>query len=98
MILMMRAGTLILSPLVDTVRRRRIRAYSWAALVLSLVAVAIALTGVDAYALTLGAVLSLVAYLGGYVGRFEIMSRVAKTGDAAGRPPLLRRGADLRRR
>jgi protein-tyrosine-phosphatase len=81
MILMMRGGTLIFSPLVDTARRRRIRVYSWAAVVLSLVAVAIALTGVDAYALTLGAVLSLVAYLGGYVGRFEIMSRAAKTGD-----------------
>jgi protein-tyrosine-phosphatase len=81
MILMMRAGTLILSPIVDTVRHRRIRAYAWAALALSLIAVAIALTGVDAYALTLGAVLSLLAYLGGYVGRFEIMSRLAKTGD-----------------
>ncbi|MDX6582616.1 MAG: hypothetical protein QOI10_1800 [Solirubrobacterales bacterium] len=82
MILMMRAGTLVLSPLVDTARQRRIRVYSWVALALSLVAVAVALTGVDAYALTLGAVLSLLAYLGGYAGRFEIMSRVAKTGDA----------------
>ena len=82
MILMMRAGTLILSPLVDTVRRRRIRAYSWVAVGLSLVAVGVAVTGVDAYALTLGAVLSLLGYLGGYVGRFEAMSREAKTGDA----------------
>ena len=81
MILMMRAGTLVLSPVVDTVRHQRIRAYSWAAVVFSLIAVAIAVTGVDAYALTLGAVLSLLAYLGGYVGRFEIMSRAAKTGD-----------------
>ena len=82
MVLMMRAGTLTLSPLVDAVRRRRIRAYSWAALVLSLAAVGIAVTDVDAYALTLGAVLSLLGYLGGYVGRFEVMSREAKTGDA----------------
>jgi protein-tyrosine-phosphatase len=81
MILMMRAGTLVLSPLVDVVRHRRIRAYSWAAVGLSLIAVAIAATGVDAYALTLGAALSLLGYVGGYVGRFEIMSRVAKTGD-----------------
>ncbi len=57
MILMMRAGTLILSPLVDSVRHRRIRAYSWVAVVLSLIAVAVAVTGVDAYALTFGAVL-----------------------------------------
>ena len=81
MILMMRAGTLILSPIVDTVRHRRIHAYSWAAVALSLIAVVIALTGVDAYTLTFGAVLSLLAYLGGYAGRFELMSRVAKTGD-----------------
>jgi protein-tyrosine-phosphatase len=81
MILMMRAGTLILSPAVDLGRHRRIRAYSWVAVALSLAAVAIAATGVDAYALTFGAVLSLLAYLGGYAGRFEIMSRVAKTGD-----------------
>jgi protein-tyrosine-phosphatase len=81
MILMMRAGTLALSPLVDVARHRRIRAYSWAAVGLSLTAVAIAVTGVDAYALTFGAGLSLLAYLGGYVGRFEIMSRAAKTGD-----------------
>jgi protein-tyrosine-phosphatase len=81
MILMMRAGTLAMSPLVDVARRRRIRAYSWAAVGLSLIAVAIAVTGVDAYALTLGAILSLLGYLGAYAGRFEIMSRVAKTGD-----------------
>ena len=81
MLLMMRAGTLALAPAVDTVRRRRIRDYSWAALAFSLIAIAVALAGVDAYALTLGAVLSLAAYLLGYVGRFEIMSRVAKTGD-----------------
>lgn len=82
MILMMRAGTLILSPIVDTVRHRRIRAYSWVAVALSLAAVAVAVTGVDAYGLTLGAVLSLLAYVGGYAGRFEVMSREAKTGDA----------------
>lgn len=62
-------------------RRRRIRAYSLVAVALSLVAVVIAVTGVDAYALTFAAVLSLLGYLAGYVGRFEIMSRVAKTGD-----------------
>jgi protein-tyrosine-phosphatase len=81
MILMMRAGTLGLAPLVDVARKSRIRRYSWVALGFSLIAVAVALGGVDAYALTLGAVLSLGFYLVGYIGRFEIMSRVAKTGD-----------------
>jgi len=83
MLLMMRAGVLILSPLVDTARRRRVRAYSWVALALSMLAVVTALSDIDSYRLTLGAVLSLAAYLTGYVGRFQIMSRVAKTGDPA---------------
>lgn len=81
MILMMRAGTLGLAPIVDLVRRRDVRAYSWVALVFSLLAVAVALGGVDAFGLTLGALLSLGAYLVGYIGRFEVMSRIAKTGD-----------------
>ncbi|MFL6121664.1 hypothetical protein [Actinophytocola sp.] len=81
MLLMMRAGVLVLSPIVDTVRRRRVRVWSWAALVLSLAAVATALADVNAYTLTLGAAASLALYFTGYIGRFQIMSRVAKTGD-----------------
>lgn len=83
MLLMMRGGILILSPLVDTVRRRRVRVYSWVALGLSLAAVIVALSDVTSHALTIGAVLSLALYFVGYVGRFRIMSRVAKTGKEA---------------
>jgi protein-tyrosine-phosphatase len=50
---------------------------------LSLLAVVVALAGVDAYTLTAGAVLSLLAYLAGYVVRFRIMSRDGKCGDVA---------------
>lgn len=81
MLLMMRAGVLILSPVVDTVRRRRVRVYSWAALGFSLLAVVAALSDVNSYHLTVAAGLSLAGYFGGYLGRFEIMSRIAKTGD-----------------
>ncbi|GAB3903303.1 hypothetical protein GCM10029964_095040 [Kibdelosporangium lantanae] len=80
MLLMMRAGVLILSPIVDTVRRRRVRVWSWAALAFSLLAVITALSDVSNYVLTAGAVVSLAFYFFGYVGRFQIMSRVAKTG------------------
>jgi protein-tyrosine-phosphatase len=83
MLLMMRAGTLGIAPVVDIVRGRRIHGYAWAGLGLSALAVVIALAGVDAYALTIGAVLSLAAYLTGYVVRFRIMSRDAKVGDVA---------------
>lgn len=83
MLLLMRAGTLCLAPLVDLGRKRPIRMHAWIGLVLSLTAIAVALGGVDAYGLTLGAVLSLAAYLLGYVVRFQVMSVVAKTGDDA---------------
>ena len=81
MLLMMRAGVLILSPIVDKVRRRKVRVYSWAALVLSLCAVATALADVTSYTITFGALASLALYYSGYIGRFQIMSRIAKTGD-----------------
>jgi protein-tyrosine-phosphatase len=81
MLLMMRAGILILSPIVDTVRRRRVRIYSWIALVFSLAAVTTALSDVNSYTLTLAAAASLAVYYTGYIGRFRIMSRIAKTGD-----------------
>ena len=83
MLLLMRAGTLCLAPLVDLVRKRRIRIHAWVGLALSLTAIAVALGGVDAYGLTVGAVLSLAAYLLGYAVRFQVMSLVAKTGDDA---------------
>jgi protein-tyrosine-phosphatase len=83
MLLMMRGGILVLSPLVDAVRRRRVRVYSWVALGLSLAAVTVALIDVTSYELTIAAVLSLTVYFIGYIGRFRIMSRVAKTGDEA---------------
>lgn len=81
MLLMMRAGTLILAPVVDALRRRRVRPHSWVALGFSMLAIAAALGAVHSYELTLGAVLGLAVHITGYVGRFEIMSRVAKTGD-----------------
>ena len=81
MLLLLRGGVLILSPLVDTARGREVRRSSWIDLGLSLAAVAVALADVDHYDLSLAAALSLVAYLGGYVGRFSIMERQAKSGD-----------------
>jgi protein-tyrosine-phosphatase len=81
MLLLMRGGVLILSPVIDTVRGRAVRRSSWIALGLCLAAVAVALADVDHYDLSLAAALSLGAYLIGYVGRFSIMERQAKSGD-----------------
>jgi protein-tyrosine-phosphatase len=81
MLLMMRGGILVLSPIVDTIRGRSVRIYSWLALGFSLLAVITALSDVTSYTLTFGAVASLFFYYAGYIGRFRIMSKIAKTGD-----------------
>lgn len=82
-LLLMRGGVLILSPLVDLYRRRPVNGFSWTALVLSLLAVTISLADVNSYQLTLLAVFSLAAYLAGYMVRFLVMSKHAKSGHAA---------------
>ncbi|MDT0310064.1 hypothetical protein RM780_24365 [Streptomyces sp. DSM 44917] len=81
MLLLMRGGVLILAPVMDLLRRRTVRAASWAALGLSLAAVAVALGDVEGYGLGLGAALSVGLYLAGYAGRFAVMSAVAKRGE-----------------
>ncbi|MPZ27502.1 MAG: hypothetical protein GEV12_14115 [Micromonosporaceae bacterium] len=80
MLVMMRIETLLLSPTMDLIRRRRISGYSWVAVGLSLLSAVIALADVTSYELSLAAFASLAIYLAGYTGRFEIMSRKAKTG------------------
>lgn len=81
-LLLMRGGVLILSPIVDLMRRRRVAWYSWTGLTLSLVAVAVALADAGTYVLTWVAVVNLAAYLAGYLGRFQIMSGAAKVSDS----------------
>jgi protein-tyrosine-phosphatase len=81
MLVLMRIEQLIFSPATDLVRRRKIHWYSWTALGMSLLSAVIALTDVRNYVLTVGAVLSLAAYMLGYVCRFQIMDRFAKSGD-----------------
>ena len=88
MLLLMRAGVLILSPLLDVLHWRRVSWNSWTALGLSIAAAALVLlVDVESYALPGAAALSLAVYLAGYAGRFEVMSRFAKTRD----PELNRR-------
>ncbi len=77
-LLLMRGGVLILSPIVDLLRHRRVAWYSWTALTLSLLAVAIALSDVGSYRLTWIAAVNLIAYLIGYLVRFQVMAEHAK--------------------
>jgi protein-tyrosine-phosphatase len=81
MLVLMRISTIIISPIVDLMRRRRIHWYSAAALTLCLLSAVIALTDIHNYKLTVGALLSLGFYALGYYLRFRIMSTHAKTGN-----------------
>ncbi len=80
-----RLETIVLAPSIDLVRRRRIHVYSAVALGLCALAAVITLADVDNYRLSVAAALSIATYLAGYVGRFDIMSRHAKTGGPADR-------------
>jgi hypothetical protein len=81
-LVLMRAGVLIMSPLIDQIFRRRVRWFSWVGLVLSLAALAISLSNVRGYQLKLAAILNLAAYLAGHALRMPCMTKVAKTGEA----------------
>jgi len=80
-LLLMRAGVLILSPLVDSLCQRKVRWFSWAGLALSVSALAVAFGAVHSYYVGSVAALNLAAYLTGYVFRLPCMTRVAKTKD-----------------
>jgi protein-tyrosine-phosphatase len=79
-LVLMRIGTLVLSPTVDLLRYRRIHWYSAVAIGLCVVSAVVAFADVDNYVLTIGAVASLLTYVVAYAGRFLIMSRHAKRG------------------
>jgi hypothetical protein len=80
-LLLMRAGTLIMGPLIDRVFRRRVRWFSWAGLGFSLAALLISFLDVHEYQLSLLVVVNLAAYLVGYALRLPCMTRTAKTAD-----------------
>lgn len=82
-LVLMRIGTLVLSPTVDLLRHRRIHWYSAVAIGLCVVSAVVAFADVDNYVLTIGAVVSLLVYLAAYSGRFVIMSRHAKRGNSS---------------
>jgi protein-tyrosine-phosphatase len=83
MLVLMRIGTLIIAPTWDLLRGRKIPWYCQGALALCMVSAVIALTDINNYKLTAGAIMSLVGYCVAYYLRFRLMSAHAKTGDIA---------------
>jgi hypothetical protein len=79
--LLMRAGVLMLAPMVDTVFKRRVRWFSWTAFGLSLLALAAVGAELPAYHLTWALAGTVGAYIGAYAVRLQCMNRLAKSGD-----------------
>lgn len=80
-LVLLRGGVLIVAPMVDTIVRRRVRWFSWAAMLTSLVAVLVVLADTSNYKLSLPAKVTIAAYLSAYFVKFQLMTRLAKTND-----------------
>lgn len=78
-LVLLRAGTLIIAPLVDRIVGRRVRWFSWSAMLVSLAAVLVALRNSQHYALTIAASIDVAAYLAAYFFKLQFMSRLAKS-------------------
>ena len=80
-LLLMRGGVLVMAPLIDVFFLRRVRWFSWVALALTFVAVAVAFTSIDRRDLSVAAIVNLGAYLVGYFVRLPAMTHCAKVRD-----------------
>jgi drug/metabolite transporter (DMT)-like permease len=81
MMLLLRGGVLVLAPLVDLLSRRRVRWFSWVALVLSLLALLITFVSKAGFAITTAALVDVIFYVAAYFVRLRFMSRLAKAED-----------------
>ena len=78
-LVLLRGGTLIIAPTVDRIVGRRVRWFSWAAMLVSLAAVLVVLSDAANYVLTIAAILDVAAYLTAYFFKLQFMSRLAKS-------------------
>lgn len=81
--LLMRGDILIIAPLVDFMFKRRVRWWSWVALVMVAVALTLVIHQRGGLKLPPLALLTVVLYTLGYFIRLAVMTRVAKTSDPA---------------
>jgi protein-tyrosine-phosphatase len=80
-LVLLRGGVLIIAPLVDALVGRRVRWFSWSAMLISIIAVLVMLVDVANYKLSVAAVVTVAAYLIAYFIKFQLMSKLAKTAD-----------------
>ena len=80
-LVLLRAGVLVLGPMVDALFKRRVRWFSWMAMGFSLVACAVALADNANYTLGLIGAVDIAIYLTSYFFRLRLMTRLAKSND-----------------
>lgn len=88
MLVLMKAGVLIIARVTDLVTGRNVRWESLTAFLLTLAALAVTLTGQNGLLLSPSAVICIAAYLAGYSLRFQIMHHLSSKG--AGQDEMLR--------
>ena len=81
--LLMRGDILLIAPIVDLMFGRKVRWWSWAALVLVMIALIVTLSDRGGFNLPPLAILTVILYTIGYFIRLAVMTKVAKTGDSA---------------
>lgn len=79
--LLMRGGVLLLAPIVDAMSKRKVRWFSWVALGLSALSLVDAVVSRGGRHVPWLCALDVLAYLGGYFLRLQLMSRLGKSDD-----------------
>lgn len=77
--LLMRGGVLIAAPIIDAISKREVRWFSWAGLILSLMALIVVYSEKGGFALNTFCVVNIFIYLMSYFFRLNFMSRFAKS-------------------
>jgi protein-tyrosine-phosphatase len=78
-LVLLRGGILVIAPAVDSITGRRVRWFSWAAMLVSLLAVLVVLADASNYKLTFAAVADVTAYLAAYFFKLQFMTRLSKS-------------------
>lgn len=78
-LVLLRGGVLVIAPVIDSLFRRRVRWFSFAAMLVSLLAVLVALSDAPNRTLGLAAIIDVAAYLIAYFFKLQFMTRLAKS-------------------
>ena len=78
-LVLLRGGVLIIAPVIDATFTRRVRWFSWAAMLVSLLAVMVVLADAGNHKMSGAAMVDVAAYLTAYFFKLQFMTRLAKS-------------------